>query len=145
MTHDDCEWRQAFLDSLRVTGNVSAAARLVGKARASLYRMRRNDPDFAAAWQDALEEAVDWLELEALRRTVEGTEENRFSKGEVVGTITRYSDSLLMFLLKARRPWLYDRRVLRSGQNDTDEDSFDALRSALEEKLDRLADPPDKD
>ena len=56
MTHDDCEWRQAFLDSLRVTGNVSAAARLVGKARASLYRMRRNDPDFAAAWQDALEE-----------------------------------------------------------------------------------------
>ena len=107
--------------------------------------MRRNDPDFAAAWQDALEEAVDWLELEALRRAVEGTEENWFSKGEIVGTITRYSDSLLMFLLKARRPWLYDRRVLRSGQNDTDEDSFDALRSALEEKLDRLADLSDKD
>lgn len=106
MTHDDCEWRQAFLDSLRVTGNVSAAARLVGKARASLYRIRRNDPDFAAAWQDALEEAVDWLELEALRCAVEGTEENRFSKGEIVGTITRYSDCLLMFLLKARRPWL---------------------------------------
>ena len=144
MTHDDYEWRQAFLDSLRVTGNISAAARLVGKSRASLYRMRRNDPDFAVAWHDALEEAVDWLELEALRRAVEGTEESRFSKGKIVGTITRYSDSLLMFLLKARRPWLYDRRVSHGGLTDTDEDSFDVLRSALEEKLDRLADSSDK-
>ncbi|WP_438997792.1 hypothetical protein [Candidatus Puniceispirillum sp.] len=145
MTHDDCEWRDAFLDSLRVTGNVSAAARLVGRSRASLYRMRRIDPDFASAWQDALEEAVDWLELEALRRAVEGIKEDRFSKGEIVGTITRYSDSLLMFLLKARRPWLYDRRVLRGGQTNTDEDSFDASRAALEEKLDRLANLSAKD
>ena len=145
MTHDDCEWREAFLDSLRVTGNVSAAARLVGRSRASLYRMRRADPDFASAWQDALEEAVDWLELEALRRAVEGIKEDRFSKGEIVGTITRYSDSLLMFLLKARRPWLYDRRVLRGRQTNTDEDSLDASRAALEEKLDRLANLSAKD
>ena len=145
MTHDDCEWREAFLDSLRVTGNVSAAARLVGRSRASLYRMRRADPDFASAWQDALEEAVDWLELEALRRAVEGIKEDRFSKGEIVGTITRYSDSLLMFLLKARRPWLYDRRVLRGRQTTTDEDSLDASRAALEEKLDRLANLSAKD
>ncbi len=97
-------WRFLFLQALRETGNVSAAARTAGKSRAAIYRARKQLPDFAADWADALEEAADWLELEALRRAVDGTEEGRYFRGEMIGTITRYSDSLLMFLLKARRP-----------------------------------------
>jgi hypothetical protein len=100
---DASHWRFLFLQDLRETGNVSAAARHVGKSRAALYRARKQDAAFAAEWDDALEEAADWLELEALRRAVDGTEEGRYFQGEMIGTITRYSDSLLMFLLKGRR------------------------------------------
>ena len=60
------------------------------------------------AWADALEEAADRLEMEAFRRAVEGIGEDRFFKGDVVGRVTRYSDRLLMFLLKARRPDRFD-------------------------------------
>jgi hypothetical protein len=41
------------------------------RARAQLYRLRKQDTAFAALWDDALEEAADWLELEALRRAAE--------------------------------------------------------------------------
>ena len=100
----DTGWQDMFLTALRQTGNVSAAARAAGVARSRCYEVRRRDPDFATGWQDALEEAADWLEFEALRRAVEGTEEDRFFGGHIVGQVTRYSDALLMFLLKARRP-----------------------------------------
>ena len=59
-------WRLLFFQMLRKTGNVSAAARHAGRPRAHLYRMRKQDSDFASQWDDALDEAADWLELEAL-------------------------------------------------------------------------------
>ena len=97
-------WQEAFLGHLRETGNVSAAARAAGTCRSRCYEWRRRDPAFVAAWADALEEAADRLEMEAFRRAVKGVGEDRFFQGSVVGEVTRYSDSLLMFLLRARRP-----------------------------------------
>ena len=97
-------WQAAFLHALRQTGNVSAAARAAGTCRSRCYEARQRDRGFAAAWADALEEAADRLEMEAFRRAVEGVGEERFFRGDVVGTVTCYSDRLLMFLLKARRP-----------------------------------------
>ncbi|MEC7236857.1 MAG: hypothetical protein VXW17_02435, partial [Pseudomonadota bacterium] len=94
-------WREVFLAQLRETGNVSAAARAAGTCRSRCYEGRRRDPAFAAAWADALEEAADRLEMEAFRRAVCGVGEDRFFQGHIVGEVTRYSDSLLMFLLRA--------------------------------------------
>ncbi len=133
---DASHWRFLFLQDLRETGNVSAAARHVGKSRAALYRARKQDAAFAAEWDDALEEAADWLELEALRRAVDGTEEGRYFQGEMIGTITRYSDSLLMFLLKARRPQLYG--GLRQPIPEDGETDIERLRGELETKMARL-------
>ena len=107
-------WQQRFLMRLAETGNVSAAARHAGRPRSYVYDCRRRDAAFGAAWADALEEAADRLELEALRRAVEGVDEYKFFQGAVVGQITRYSDNLLMFLLRARRPALFNRQI--SGQ-----------------------------
>ena len=127
------EMQAVFLSELRRTGNVSAAARRAKRARGGFYRDRDRDPAFAADWADALEEATDWLELEAVRRAVEGTEEDRFYQGTAVGTVTRYSDGLLMFLLKARRPSSFDPRYRgvesRNGINE------DAIRASIEHKL----------
>jgi hypothetical protein len=51
--------------------------------------------------------AVGALEDEALRRAVEGVEEPVYQGGKQVGVIRKYSDALLMFLLKAARPEKY--------------------------------------
>lgn len=135
---DAAPWRALFFEMLRKTGNVSAAARHAGRARAQLYRLRKQDAAFAALWDDALEEAADWLELEALRRAMDGTEEGRYFRGEMIGTITRYSDSLLMFLLKARRPSVFGTSQAHRLISANDEDSLDGLRRELETKMARL-------
>ena len=44
------------------------------------------------------------LEAEARRRAAIGVDEPVFYKGKVVGHIRKYSDNLLMFLLKAHWP-----------------------------------------
>ena len=44
------------------------------------------------------------LEAEARRRTAIGVDEPVFYQGQVVGHIRKYSDNLLMFLLKAHWP-----------------------------------------
>ena len=47
------------------------------------------------------------LEAEALRRALKGTEKPVYQNGKQVGAIREYSDLLLIFLLKARRPTVY--------------------------------------
>ncbi len=103
--------RQRFLETLRATGNVSAAARAVGLARSSAYRLRRRDAAFAAAWDDAEQEAVDLLEQEARRRALDGVAEPLMGGGKLIRdddgrvmTIRRHNDRLLEMLLKAHRP-----------------------------------------
>jgi hypothetical protein len=44
------------------------------------------------------------LETEAYRRAVLGYEEPVYQPGEKVGVVTRYSDNLLMLLLRSRAP-----------------------------------------
>ena len=75
--------RNAFLDCLREKGNVTAAARLVGIDRVTAYRWRDADADFAQAWDDAIEEAADLIELEAHRRAVSGIDEPVIYQGDV--------------------------------------------------------------
>ena len=127
-------WQPVFLHALRASGNVSAAARAAGTCRSRCYEARRRDPGFAAAWADALEEAADRLEMEAFRRAVEGVGEDRFFRGDVVGQVTRYSDRLLMFLLKARRPAVFGAvRDRPDGQDQENDAKF------LEELRRRMA------
>ncbi len=97
-------WRETFIEKLRESGNVRLACREAGVARTAPYKIRKRSKRFAAAWDDALEEACDALEAEARRRAVEGVEIPVYFQGEVVGHLTKHSDQLLIFLLKAHRP-----------------------------------------
>lgn len=96
--------KAVFLKELARRANVSAAAKKAKVDRATPYRWREDDPDFASAWDEAIEVAVDSLEDEAWRRAATGTLEPVFQKGEKVGAIRRYSDMLMVTLLKAHRP-----------------------------------------
>jgi hypothetical protein len=135
-------WQEVFLAQLRETGNVSAAARAAGTCRSRCYEWRRRDQAFAADWADALEEAADRLEMEAFRRAVKGVDEDRFFQGSVVGEVTRYSDSLLMFLLRARRPERFGPRQMPENA-DTGVENDDRYVAELSRRMEAVCDRRD--
>ena len=101
------EIKDKFLDLLKKTGNISKSVKLIGISRMTVYSCRKRDSEFAAGWDEAIDEYVDALEAEADRRAVEGTLRPVFYKGEQCGEIREYSDTLLIFRLKALRPEKY--------------------------------------
>lgn len=102
---------EKFLSKLEEAANVTESAKAAGIGRTAVYEWRKQDSDFAAAWDEAEQKAVDRLEREAIRRACEGIDEPVFYQGEQVATIRKYSDRLLEFLLKGNRPEKYKDRV----------------------------------
>ncbi len=98
---------EAFLEGLRGGLSVAHAAGKAGFTRQAAYLRRKNDLEFAQAWNDAIEQGTDVLEDAATVRAVRGVEKPVFQQGKQVGTIREYSDILMIFLLKARRPEKY--------------------------------------
>lgn len=83
------DWRPTFLGTFAGTGIVLVACHAAGISRTQAYRERQRNSSFAQAWDRADEDATEALEAEARRRAMS------------------VSDTLLIFLLKARRPALY--------------------------------------
>lgn len=75
-------WSAAFLASLREMPIVQRACDAVGIERSTAYRARHADPEFAKAWDDALESGIDRAEQEAFRRAVTGFEEPVVYQGQ---------------------------------------------------------------
>lgn len=96
--------RENFLAALTVGCTVTAAANRAGVHRTTVYVWRGADKEFAAAWDDAYEQGSDHLEDEARRRAVDGVTKPLMYKGKKCGSIQEYSDTLMITLLKARRP-----------------------------------------
>lgn len=99
--------KELFLARLRKEPNITVAARAAGWARGYVYELRDDDPEFAAAWQEALDESVDLAESEVHRRAFKGSLKPVYQGGVRVGSIREYSDTLAIFLLKAHRPEKY--------------------------------------
>lgn len=97
------KWKGKFLKNLAEYGVVSYAAKAAGISKQLAYAIRLKNEKFAEAWERALDTATDVLEKEAVRRAVTGVDEPVYQGGKQVGSITRYSDTLLIFLLKANR------------------------------------------
>lgn len=132
--------RQAFLEALQKTGNVSEAARRVNLSRRHAYKLKQDDPDFRQAWQDALDAAVDTLEMEARRRAIEGYEKPIFYQGKKIGVERKYSDGLLTFLLRAHRPSVYREDLGdKSSTERMDIHDLQSLRTELSRRLAGLA------
>ena len=85
--------KRRFIDEIASGKSVTAACAAAGIGRSSVYDMRCDDADFAAAWDDAEEQSVDLLEDEARRRALT--------------PCLPGSAPLLMFLLRHRRPSVY--------------------------------------
>ena len=103
--HTPAEPRQdAFLEALAEIGRADLAAEKIGIQRETVYKWRRRDPEFVKRMDAARREASLILEDEAKRRAVDGVEEPVFYLGQECGAIRRYSDTLLIFLLKCNNP-----------------------------------------
>lgn len=112
--------KRAFLAAFSECGNITRAAELAEISRQAHYEWLKDDPDYPALFAAADEQAGDRLEQEARRRAVEGTNKPVFYKGGVCGTVTEYSDNLLMFLLKGVRPDKFAERIKQDVNVKTD-------------------------
>ncbi|MES2459876.1 MAG: hypothetical protein V4671_04775 [Armatimonadota bacterium] len=101
----------AMLAALAKTGNVTAAAKAAKIDRSTHYEWMQSDSSYVIAAQDAIEAAGDNLEEEARRRAEAGYMEPVYYGGEKVGSVRKYSDALLIFLLKGAKPEKYKERI----------------------------------
>lgn len=98
---------------------MTRSCRVAGIARRTVYVWREADEAFAKAWDTAVEHGTDALEDEAVRRAHEGTLKPVYQGGKKMGTIREYSDTFLIFTLKARRPDKFkDRAVVEHDVTD---------------------------
>lgn len=105
------ERQQIFLAKLGEWGDVAVAADAAGTTRAGAEELRASDPDFAFGWKKAMQASADRLEQVARARALEGLIEPVLSNGKVVRDdngqpigVRRYSDAILLALLRAQYP-----------------------------------------
>ena len=103
--------RQAVLDALAQGHSITKACELAGVERRGVYGWRVKEPEFAQAFDEALERGNDALRDEIRRRGVDGWDEPVFYQGEQCGAIRKYSDRMLELQAKARMPYEYRERV----------------------------------
>lgn len=121
--------KAAFLAAFAQLGTVTHAAKAAGVDRSAPYRWASTDDEFREAWDEAQAQATDALEREARRRAIEGVEEPVIHQGMMTMledpktgeirplTVRKYSDTLLIFLMKGANPAKYrdNSRVEVSG------------------------------
>lgn len=121
------DWGDIYLKALSETGNVQESCRVAKISRRTPYERQERDKTFAAACKESLEEATEKLELEARRRALHGLERKKFDKGvPLIDPATgeqyverEYSDTLMIFLLKAHKPDKYREKIdHRHGGNE---------------------------
>ncbi|PCI59450.1 MAG: hypothetical protein COB37_11425 [Kordiimonadales bacterium] len=127
-----------FLRAISAGKSVSEAAKGASVTRRTVYRWRVSDKGFGAKWHAASAPDGDPLEIEAMRRAIDGVDKPVYRGGSLVGHVKDYSDSMLMFLLKAKYPEKYDRRGdgTKSAADSSDEPTdLEGARDALLRKF----------
>ena len=113
-------WYKTFLTELRKSANVRHSCEHAGVSQITAYKWRKLNKEityeqekigFGDAWAHALAESVEMLESEARRRAMHGVEKNVYHNGQVCGVESKYSDTLLIFLLKAHKPTMYREQI----------------------------------
>lgn len=125
--------RRVFLINLAILGNRTRAARATGVCPVTAWLWRRDDDNFRAQYNEAMKIAAELHEDEMFRRASEGVLEPVWQGGRLVGSVRKYSDTLLIFGLKGSMPEKYaDRsKVEHSGSVDV----VARLRAARQRRL----------
>ena len=119
-----------FLEVLQQTGNVSKATAQAGLDRSLVYRRRNMRPEFREKWQNAMEQALDYLEAYLWDKAM-GKDESETPDGRVV------DEKIAIFLLKAHRPEIFGDGKKRLAMDEKSKGQ--SPRSRLLKKLDQMA------
>src|SRR5690606_2586925 len=118
-------WRAHFFDALAESSSVKAAAAHAGVKLRTVYRLRRNDGEFAARWLAALHEGYDNLEMELLGYLRDAQPKRRMD----VGSALR--------LLAAHRDTVERRRAL--VEEESEQETLDSIDRFIDEMRERRA------
>jgi hypothetical protein len=103
------EKQKRFLDAFRQFGTIRDACKATGIGRHNHYGWLVTDEEYRKEFAGADADFCDALEGELYRRGVEGIDEPLYFRGQKTGdTVKRYSDTLLLAALRARRPEKFD-------------------------------------
>lgn len=97
-------WLDRFLASLRRDACVTTACKIAKVGRTYVYAERKNNKEFAAAWDEAIDTTLDSIEASVMRRAKEGWLEPVWHKGEQCGEVRKFSDTIQIFALRQNRP-----------------------------------------
>lgn len=86
---------------------VISTCKKIGISRSQYLTWVKEDAQFAADYNQAKEAAIELLESEARRRAYNGVTTTRYTKSGEPYDYTEYSDTLMIFLLKAANPQKY--------------------------------------
>lgn len=131
------DWADRFFKAFAEEATIAAACAKAKVGRTTVHDRRKRDPVFAQRFLDADEAITEAMEAELYRRAVHGVEQPVFQNGKLVGTVRKFSDVLLIFGLKARRPDIYrDRISIEDERKTQDREAANRLTDAeLDEKL----------
>lgn len=142
------EQQDQLIEAYELCGNVTRACEEVQVPKRTHYNWIKADEAYREKFEDASRIALGILEDEAQRRAVHGWEEPVYYKGELMGHIRRYSDTLLIVLLKANAPEKYKDRLYNEhngvkdgnaikieSSNPMTPESVKAIKDALEGNL----------
>ena len=100
-----------FLSMLSQCANLLKSAEYAGISTSIVYKRRKSDPEFAAAYDEAWQAGYEILEDMCAKRAFEGYDQPVFQGGSQVGVVRQYSDALAMFLMKGNRPMKFKDRA----------------------------------
>lgn len=127
--------KKAFLESFRKHGNITRSCRETSTPRSTVYWWQEHDEQFSRDYRVAEVEATEHLEEAAYERAVNGVTQETpiYFRGTAIDSVvkTEYSDTLLIFLLKARAPEKYRERVDVKHGGQIEHVAMDAARTVL--------------
>jgi hypothetical protein len=108
------DWKPAFLSALENVGVICKAAEAAKVSVMTVWRERKSNPEFAAAYNESLGCGALFLEAEAIRRAKDGVVRMKFNSKTGLPFIDprtgdpymehEYSDALMVTLLKRHIP-----------------------------------------
>jgi len=123
------DWKRPFLAALAETSNVARAAKAADISTGTVYETRRKNRAFAKAWQSALAEGYDNLEMELLFRLREG--EIKRAAGARAGVPT-FDNATAYRLLMVHREAVSRERAGRANVSATE------VRASIEKRMEAL-------
>jgi len=126
-----------YLEAMALAGTLTAGCQAAQVSHNTVFKWRELDDQFVLAEQQARNRFADNLEQEAVRRAWRGVDKPVYQGGELVGTVTEYSDTLLIFMLKAVRPEKFRERVdvRQTVTSDVVDQLTDQQREAVRKAL----------